>query len=74
MEFSDALLVVSDSIEPVVSALAERGSNDCVVAVDQFQVCVKFRLSMVFVATAAVMPDNGGAAPALIMFCHDPFW
>ena len=47
-----------DRALPLVSAVALMERGVCVVAVDQFQVCAKFKLSIVLEAEAAVSPDK----------------
>ena len=57
---------------PVVNAFALTDSGDCVVAVDQFQVCAKFKLSMVFVAVAAESEDRAGVAEIVAQLVFVP--
>ena len=59
VEFKLALELVKLSKLPVVNAFAEMLSGFSVVAVDQFQICAKFKLSIVFVVLAALKPENG---------------
>ena len=73
-EFKPAFDEDTANAEPVVKPLAPMDNGVCVVAVDQFQFCAKFRLSMVFTAAAAVMPFNGSDdADPPSTFCQDPF-
>ena len=53
-----ALDVKRLKILPVVSAFEFIENGDCVVAVDQFQVCAKFKLSMVLIAVAGEMEES----------------
>ena len=63
VELTEAFEVARLRILPVVKALALTDNGVCVFAVDQFQVCAKFKLSIVLVALAAVKEDS---APRLL--------
>lgn len=58
VEFTEAFDVVKFNKLPVVKALALTESGDCVVAVDQFQVCAFNKLSIVLVPDAAVRAES----------------
>ena len=58
VELRFALALVRLSKLPEVNASAPRDSGLCEVAVDQFHICAKFKLSIVFTAAAAVIPLN----------------
>jgi len=68
VEFTLAFDVVRFNRLPVVKPFAVRPNRLCVVAVDQFQICPKFKLSIVLVAPAAVNEDIG---PAAVMAAHE---
>jgi hypothetical protein len=59
VELRVALDVKRFKILPVVSAFVFIENGDCVVAVDQFQVCAKFKLSMVLIAVAGEIEESG---------------
>ena len=58
VELTEAFAVVKFNKLPVVNALAETVNAFCVDNVDQFHVCAKFVLSIVFVAVADVNDEN----------------